>query len=270
MARYIVGDIQGCFDPLLCLLERCQFNPDNDELWSVGDLVNRGPRSLDTLRFFYRLGKAGKIVLGNHDLHLLAVARSIRPLKKNDTLKDILDAPDRAELLDWLRAQPLMRHDPARQLAVVHAGLAPQWNIDKALQLSSEIGAVLQNDALLDDYLEGMYGDTPARWDDALTGTTRWRVITNYFTRLRFCTADGTMDLHTKESATHTDPAYLPWFAVPGRQSIGTTILFGHWAALQCKTQRSDVIGLDSGCVWNGQLTVMNIDSRQRYSCDCR
>jgi bis(5'-nucleosyl)-tetraphosphatase (symmetrical) len=268
MARYVVGDIQGCFNALQCLLERVNFNPQHDELWSVGDLVNRGPQSLETLRFFYQLGDAAKIVLGNHDLHLLAVARGIRKHKKSDTLKPILDAPDSQELLGWLRRQPLLRHDSANDIVMVHAGLAPQWDIASAKKLATEISEVLQGKQI-DRYLEGMYGDTPVRWDNKLKDIERWRVITNYFTRLRFCTADGSMDLHTKESATHPDPAYQPWFAIADCRSLGSTIVFGHWAALNCATQRDDVIGLDSGCVWGGQLTLMNLDTRQRYCCDC-
>jgi bis(5'-nucleosyl)-tetraphosphatase (symmetrical) len=268
MARYVVGDIQGCFTPLQCLLDEVGFNPKNDQLWSVGDLVNRGPQSLEVLRFFYQLGDAAKIVLGNHDLHLLAIWRGIRKHKKNDTLIDILNAPDCDTLLSWLRRQPLLRHDTANNIVMVHAGLAPQWDIATAKSLADEISAVLQSGAI-DSYLAGMYGDTPIRWDDKLQGIERWRVITNYFTRLRFCTKKGDLDLVTKESATHDDPDYLPWFAIKKRRSIGTKILFGHWAALLCDTQRDDVIGLDSGCVWGGSLTLMNMDSGERHCCDC-
>jgi bis(5'-nucleosyl)-tetraphosphatase (symmetrical) len=268
MARYAVGDIQGCFASLRCLLDQVDFNPGRDELWSVGDLVNRGPQSLETLRFFYQLGTSARVVLGNHDLHLIAVSRGIRKHKKNDTLNEILDAPDRDVLLDWLRQQPLIQHDEVQNFVMVHAGLAPQWDIKKAKSLAKEISQVL-NSHDLDRYLHGMYGDTPVRWDDELKDIDRWRVITNYFTRLRFCTREGDLDLVTKESAIHDDPRYLPWFAIENRRSIGTTILFGHWAALEGKTRRDDVIGLDTGCIWGGKLTLMNIDTREYHSCKC-
>ncbi|MET0377642.1 MAG: symmetrical bis(5'-nucleosyl)-tetraphosphatase, partial [Spongiibacteraceae bacterium] len=192
MARYAVGDIQGCFDPLRRLLDRVGFDPATDQLWSVGDLVNRGPQSLECLRFFRDLGTSARVVLGNHDLHLLAVAAGIRKLKRSDTLQPILDAYDAAELLGWVAQQPLFYREA--DYVLVHAGVPPQWTIDQTERLAAEVAAVLAS-SQRETYLRGMYGDEPVIWSDALQGPKRWRVITNYLTRMRFCAADGTLDL---------------------------------------------------------------------------
>lgn len=266
MTRYAVGDVQGCFDPLQRLLERVKFDPRHDELWAVGDLVNRGPKSLECLRFFHGLGDSARVVLGNHDLHLLAIANGARALKRSDTLQPILDAPDCAELLSWLRRQPLMHRDGT--YTMVHAGLAPQWSISYAQDLADELSAVLRSDRLI-DFLNGMYGDTPTVWSDDLRGIERWRTITNYFTRLRFCTVDGVLDLKSKEGPGAAPPGYMPWFDVPNRKSIGETIIIGHWAMLMGKTQRADVIAIDTGCVWGQHLTLLNLDTQALLSCEC-
>jgi bis(5'-nucleosyl)-tetraphosphatase (symmetrical) len=266
MTRYAVGDVQGCFTPLQRLLERIKFDPACDQLWTVGDLVNRGPQSLECLRFFYELGDSARVVLGNHDLHLLAVAHGIRPLKRGDTLQPILDAPDCAELLGWLRRQPLLHRDGS--LTMIHAGLAPQWSITQAERLAGEIAAVLQSDRML-EFLHGMYGDTPTHWSDDLQGIARWRTITNYLTRLRFCTADGELDLQSKEGPGTAPPGFMPWFAVPNRKSAGATLIIGHWAMLMGNTQRDDVIALDTGCVWGNRLTLLNLETRALLSCEC-
>lgn len=266
MTRYAVGDVQGCFTPLRRLLERVKFDPSRDQLWTVGDMVNRGPQSLECLRFFYELGDSARVVLGNHDLHLLAVAHGARKIKRDDTLQPILDASDSADLLSWLRRQPLLHRDGA--YTMVHAGLAPQWSIPKAQQLAGEIAEVLQSDRLV-DFLHGMYGDTPTNWCDRLTGIERWRTITNYFTRLRFCTANGELDLKTKEGPGTAPPGYMPWFDVPQRKSAGAALIIGHWAMLMGKTGRDDVIALDTGCVWGNRLTLFNLDTRALLSCEC-
>lgn len=266
MTRYAVGDVQGCFTPLRRLLERVKFDPTCDQLWATGDLVNRGPQSLECLRFFYELGASAQVVLGNHDLHLLAVANGIRALKRSDTLQPILDAPDCDELLNWLRRQPLLHRDDA--YTMVHAGLAPQWSIARAQQLANELGSLLQSDRFL-DFLQGMYGDTPSNWSDDLEGAERWRTITNYFTRLRFCTPHGELDLKSKEGPGTAPPGFMPWFDVPGRQSAGTILIVGHWAMLMGKTGRDDVIALDTGCVWGNRLTLLNMDTRALLSCEC-
>ncbi|QKE65587.1 symmetrical bis(5'-nucleosyl)-tetraphosphatase [Aquipseudomonas campi] len=269
MATYAVGDLQGCLQPLKCLLERVAFDPAKDRLWLVGDLVNRGPQSLETLRFLYTMRDALVCVLGNHDLHLLAVAHNIERLKKNDTLQEILDAPDRQNLLDWLRQQKLMHHDAERDIALVHAGIPPQWTVEKALKRAAEVEEVLRDDARLPLFLDGMYGNEPAKWDKDLHGIPRLRVITNYFTRMRFCTADGTLDLKSKEGVGTAPPGYAPWFSYPQRKSRGRKIIFGHWAALEGQCDEPGLSALDSGCVWGGAMTLMNIDSGERLRCDC-
>jgi len=269
MATYAVGDLQGCLKPLQCLLERVAFDPTHDHLWLVGDLVNRGPASLETLRFLHGMRDALVCVLGNHDLHLLAASRNIERLKRGDTLREILEAPDRDELLDWLRQQKLLHYDEQRDTALVHAGIPPQWNIAKALRRAAEVENALRDDALYPMFLDGMYGNEPARWDKELHGIARLRVITNYFTRMRFCKADGTLDLKSKEGLDSAPAGYLPWFSHPQRKTRDQKIIFGHWAALEGHCDEPGVFALDSGCVWGGTMTLMNIDSGEYHRCDC-
>ncbi|NWL75878.1 diadenosine tetraphosphatase [Pseudomonas taiwanensis] len=269
MTTYAVGDLQGCLDQLKCLLEQVRFDPAKDELWLVGDLVNRGPKSLETLRFLYSIRDSVVCVLGNHDLHLLAVANNIERLRKADTLREILDAPDRAELLDWLRQQKLLHYDEQRDIALVHAGIPPQWSLKKALKRAAEVEEALRDDARLPLFLDGMYGNEPARWDGDLQGVTRLRVITNYFTRMRFCRADGTLDLKSKEGLDTAPPGYSPWFSFPERKTRGQKIIFGHWAALEGNCNEPGLYALDTGCVWGGSLTLLNIDSGEQISCSC-
>ena len=268
MTRYAVGDVQGCWEPLQCLLKQVEFDPQRDELWSVGDIVNRGPHSLECLRFFAQLGASARVVLGNHDLHLLAVAHGIRKLKRGDTLQPVLDAPDCAELLAWLTRQPLLYQSPTGDYAMVHAGLAPQWSLAQAQHLSDEVSAVLQSKQRI-EFLQGMYGDTPNTWSDDLAGVERLRVITNYFTRLRFCTASGILDLANKNEPEQAPPGFMPWFAVHTRKSAGANIIFGHWATLLGRAERSDVFALDTGCVWGHQLTLLNLETQALSSCEC-
>jgi bis(5'-nucleosyl)-tetraphosphatase (symmetrical) len=249
-------------------LDQAGFDPTRDQLWAVGDLVNRGPESLQCLRFFAELGASARVVLGNHDLHLLAVAHGVRPQKRGDTLNAILAAPDCAELLEWLRRQPLLYRDPSGDYTMVHAGLAPQWSVEQARQLADEVAAVLRSERL-PEFLHGMYGDQPDCWSDDLQGIERWRVITNYLTRVRFCDIDGRLDLQNKQAPPSARPGYLPWFAVPGRRSAGTTLLFGHWAALLGRAPGADVVALDTGCVWGHQLTLFNLETRQYLRCNC-
>ncbi|MDH4555312.1 symmetrical bis(5'-nucleosyl)-tetraphosphatase [Pseudomonas sp. BN417] len=269
MAAYAVGDLQGCLDQLKCLLERVRFDPARDRLWLVGDLVNRGPKSLETLRFLYSIRESLVCVLGNHDLHLLAVAHNIERLRKADTLREIIDAPDSAELLDWLRRQKLLHHDEERDIAMVHAGIPPQWTLKKALKRAAEVEEALQDDARLPLFLDGMYGNEPDKWDKDLHGAARLRVITNYFTRMRFCRVDGTLDLKSKEGLDTAPPGFAPWFSIPGRKTRGQKIIFGHWAALEGKCDEPDLFALDTGCVWGGAMTLLNIDSGERQSCSC-
>lgn len=269
MATYAVGDLQGCLKPLQCLLQRVAFDPAKDRLWLVGDLVNRGPESLATLRFLYQMRNALTCVLGNHDLHLLAVASNIERLKKSDTLQEVLDATDRAELLDWLRRQKLLHYDAERDIVLVHAGIPPQWSLHKALRRAAEVEEALLDDARFPLFLDGMYGNEPAKWDKDLHGVTRLRVITNYFTRMRFCTADGTLDLKSKEGVGSAPPGYAPWFSYKQRKTRGQKIIFGHWAALEGRCEEPGLFALDTGCVWGGAMTLLNIDSGERHRCDC-
>ncbi|WP_407312940.1 symmetrical bis(5'-nucleosyl)-tetraphosphatase [Pseudomonas sp. nanlin1] len=269
MAVYAVGDLQGCLQPLKCLLERVAFDPANDTLWLVGDLVNRGPESLQTLRYLYNMRHALVCVLGNHDLHLLAAGSNVERLKKGDTLSEILEAPDGRDLLDWLRQQKLMHYDEQRNTALVHAGIPPQWTLGKALRLAAEVEQALRDDTRYGPYLDGMYGNEPAKWDKSLTGITRLRVITNYFTRMRFCTSDGKLDLKGKEGADTAPPGYAPWFSHKERKTRGMKIIFGHWAALEGRCSEPGVFALDTGCVWGGAMTLLNVDTGVRLTCQC-
>lgn len=266
MAIYVVGDLQGCLKPLQCLLDKVHFNPQYDTLWCTGDLVNRGPESLAALRFIYQLGDSCVTVLGNHDLHLLAVAYGFAECKKGDTLEEILQAEDREQLLYWLRHRPLIHVQHGYTLA--HAGIAPLWTQAQAIALASEVEAALRGDNFR-DFLAQMYGNKPKKWKDSLTGYERLRLITNYFTRMRFCYANGKLDFHNKKSAANAEENTMPWFAVPHRAMANEKILFGHWAALEGKSNTENVYALDSGCVWGNKMTLMALPSEERYYCDC-
>ena len=269
MTTYAVGDLQGCLQPLQCLLQEVAFDPAKDRLWLVGDLVNRGPQSLETLRFLYAMRDSLICVLGNHDLHLLAVAQNIERLKKADTLQEILDAPDRDDLLDWLRRQKLLHYDAERDCVLVHAGIPPQWTLAKALKRAAEVEAALQDDLRLPLFLDGMYGNQPTLWDKDLQGVTRLRVITNYFTRMRFCTSEGALDLKSKEGLDSAPPGFAPWFSFPSRKTRQHKIIFGHWAALEGQCSEPNLFALDTGCVWGGSMTLLNLDSGAKHQCRC-
>lgn len=269
MAVYAVGDVQGCLDSLECLLQRVGFDPARDRLWSVGDLVNRGPRSLDTLRFFMGLGDSATVVLGNHDLHLLALMEGIKALKsKDESLREVLDASDRDTIREWLRQLPLLHYDAGLNVAMSHAGLLPTWDLDQAQGLARELESVLRGDGLV-EFLRHMYGNQPDCWSDELEGYDRLRVITNCFTRMRFCKADGTLDLVSKETAQSDVPGYLPWFEHRQHRRGSERWLFGHWAALEGKVGVPGVHGLDTGCVWGGRMTLMRVGDGQLFSCEC-
>ncbi|HEX7764648.1 MAG TPA: symmetrical bis(5'-nucleosyl)-tetraphosphatase [Cellvibrio sp.] len=268
MATYAIGDIQGCLEPLQCLLKKINFNPAKDKLWLAGDVINRGPDSLATLRFLYKLRDSVTLVLGNHDLHFIAVYYGLRKAGKNDTLDQLLIAPDRADLVYWLRQQPLVYHDAALGFTMVHAGIPPQWSLEQALMRSREVEQVLQGNA--PEYLlENMYGNFPARWHDDLQGTERLRVITNYFTRMRFCSAEGELELQTKESADAAPIGFAPWFSLAGRKMRNEKIIFGHWAALEGRANTKNIYALDTGCVWGGELTALRLDDEVLFSCHC-
>ena len=262
MATYAIGDIQGCYDALRRLLDCCAFDPVRDRLWFVGDLVNRGPRSLETLRFIKSLGTAAQTVLGNHDLYLLMVAEGGAKFRgKDDTLQAVLDAPDCGELLDWLRHQPLCHTEG--EYCMVHAGLLPQWTAERARALSREVEAALQG-ADFREFILNLWGSEPAGWSDDLAGWPRLRVIVNAMTRMRFCTADGVMEFKTKGETAKAPSGYLPWFEVPGRRSAEATLVVGHWSALGLKLMPG-LLALDSGCLWGGELSALRLEDRRLF-----
>lgn len=272
MATYVVGDIQGCYQPLRRLLDSVKFQAGRDILWCVGDLVNRGPDSLAVLRFLHKLGGTVKLVLGNHDLHFLALHYGCAPehISPDHTLTKLLNAPDCDQLAQWLRRQPLARYDyrvqgtQVRHYLMVHAGIAPQWSLQKTLNLSAEVERALKGPGFR-QYLSGMYGDTPVRWQEGLMGQERLRVITNYLTRLRFCSADGVIDSQTKEAASQAVDGFAPWFHHQ-RITPKVDIVFGHWAALDGVTNHPQVHALDTGCVWGRKLTALRLDDHKRFS----
>ncbi len=268
MATYAIGDIQGCLEPLQCLLKKIAFDPAKDKLWLAGDLINRGPDTLATLRYLYKLRDSITIVLGNHDLHFIAVYYGLRKLGKNDTLDQLLIAPDRLDLVYWLRQQKLVHYDEHLGYTMVHAGIPPQWTIQDALARSREVETVLQSEHP-EYFLAGMYGNSPNIWSDQLVGANRLRVITNYFTRMRFCNAQGELELQTKESADAAPVGFAPWFSFLQRKARNEKIIFGHWAALEGKVSFPNVFALDTGCVWGGTLTAMRLDDGVRFSCNC-
>lgn len=265
MTTYAIGDIQGCAGRLDALLALIDAESPDASLIFLGDLVNRGPDSLGTLRKIRALGTRARVVLGNHDLHLLAVAHGIRKPNRADTVTDILSAPDRDTLLDWLRHQALaLRED---NYLLVHAGVLPQWSAEQVLAVAHEVETRLRSEDWV-DFLRDMYGNEPARWDDNLSGAARLRCIVNGLTRLRYCTADGEMDFITKESPGNPLPGYIPWFAVPNRQTTDVTMVFGHWSTLGLSLQ-PNVIGLDTGCVWGGKLTALRLQDRGLLQVSC-
>lgn len=267
MTHYAIGDLQGCYDELQRLLERLRFDPAADHLLFAGDLVNRGPRSLECLRLVRSLGASASTVLGNHDLHLLALAAGASQSKRGDTLDAILEAPDRDELIGWLSAQPLARwHEPTQTL-LVHAGLPPQWTVQQALSLSDEVSQALRSPGSGAAFYRQMYGDQPSAWDERLSGMERLRFAINCLTRLRYCDAQGQLAMKPK-GAPGTQPAGLmPWFAVPGRRSATARIVFGHWSTLgRVHWPEYGVWGLDTGCIWGGRLTALALETAECYS----
>jgi bis(5'-nucleosyl)-tetraphosphatase (symmetrical) len=260
MATYAVGDVQGCADEFDKLLERLRFDPQHDRLWIVGDLVNRGPRSLDVLRKVKTLGAAATTVLGNHDLHLLAVALTpSERLKPQDTLGEILTARDRDELLDWLRRQPVLHHDAQLRYTMIHAGLPPQWDLALAQSCAHELESALRDDDGCIELFAHMYGDRPNRWSDDLKGHDRLRFITNCLTRLRFCRPDGTLELKYKGEIDKAPAHVTPWFRAPNRRSRNLRIVCGHWSALGYH-DGDGVLSIDAGCVWGQKLCAVRLD----------
>jgi bis(5'-nucleosyl)-tetraphosphatase (symmetrical) len=254
MATYAIGDVQGCFDELRALLERIGFEPARDRLWFVGDLVNRGPKSLEVLRFVRSLGDRALVVLGNHDLHLVTQHEGFERRREDDTFADVLAAPDAAELVAWLRARPMMHAEGG--WAMVHAGLLPQWSVARALELAREVEQALAGPRHR-DFLAHLYGGLPARWDERLAGWDRLRVIVNAMTRMRFCTPEGAMDFHV--TGKDAPPGYRPWFEL--RPSPEPVLVFGHWSALGLRLT-ARFAALDSGCVWGGALSALRLEDR--------
>lgn len=262
MAIYAIGDVQGCCDELRQLIDLLRIDRQQDELLFVGDLVNRGPKSLETLRLVRALGSQATVVLGNHDLHLIALALGNRARAQDRELAEVLQAADGAELVHWLRHRPLAVYRPELNTLLVHAGVAPQWDPLLTIKLAREVEQALRGPHCA-DYIRDLYGDEPARWSPALSGQDRLRFITNCLTRIRYCRADGSLDL-VENGAPGTQAAGLiPWFEVPGRQTAAVRIVFGHWAALGL-LQRDKLLGIDTGCVWGRKLTAVRLDGPAR------
>lgn len=268
MSTYAIGDLQGCLDPLKILLAKINYNPKQDQLWFTGDLINRGPKSLETLRYVANLPPNTIVVLGNHDLTLLAAYYGhIHPTPK-DTYPEILSAPDAATLINWLCHQRFLYHDPRLHFVISHAGLYPLWDLKKAKSLALEVEARLKQDTSL--FLKHMYGSEPSIWQDNLTGWDRTRFIVNAFTRMRFCMPNGQLDFSRKGGLDRPPPNGIPWFMHPHRKSIPEKIVFGHWAALDSKCHAKNVFVVDSGCVWGNALTAMCLETEQTISVACQ
>lgn len=267
MATYAIGDLQGCFESLLALLDKLNFDKTKDTLWFAGDLVNRGSDSLATLRFVKALGDRAITVLGNHDLHLLAIAHNVKTTRSPD-LQRILDAEDRNELLLWLSMRPLLHHDSKLNYTITHAGVYPLWSLEQAINYADELEDELKTN--LHDFLNNMYGDKPAVWDDTLIGFDRLRFICNCFTRMRFCNNDGTLDFSSNGAPGSIPEGTSPWFDISNRKADDEKLLFGHWSTLG-EVSKKNIYALDTGCVWGGKLTALRIDQEEpKYiSVDC-
>lgn len=266
MADYAIGDIQGCFEPFMRLLNYIDFDITTDQLWLVGDLVNRGPESLELLRFLKSMPRQPFISLGNHDLHLLSCIFANRvPHIEEDTLLGILNAPDCESLGHWLRHQAILHHDTQLNIVMTHAGIAPIWDLETAKRRAKELEAVLHGPEYC-HFLNHMYGNSPNHWSETLEGIERLRLITNYFTRMRFCNANGDLDLHCKEKTISDDKHHYPWFSVPNRVPIDAEIVFGHWAALEGHCPVPRIHAIDTGYIWGGTLTALRLQDKKRFS----
>lgn len=262
MTTYCIGDVQGCFDELQQLLQLINYNCKRDHLWFVGDLVNRGPKSLEVLRFIKQLPNT-KVVLGNHDLHLLNFYNKIVDFEV-ECLKPILTAPDGWELVEWLRKQPLLYHDVERNYVLVHAGVYPGWELPAAISYAREVEVILQGDNYL-DFLKNSYGDEPSSWHNNLTGWDRLRFITNAFTRMRFCDLQGKLEFVNTGEVNTAPQGFMPWFKTPWRKTKNVQIIFGHWAALKGKADAENVFALDTGCVWGESLTALRLEDKEKF-----
>jgi bis(5'-nucleosyl)-tetraphosphatase (symmetrical) len=269
VSTYAIGDVQGCFKELLQLLDKINFDETNDRLWFVGDIVNRGPASLEVLNFIMKLGDSAITVLGNHDLHLVALAEGIILPQKSDTLAPILRSPDKQELIAWFRQQALMHHDKDLNFYMVHAGLPPQWEILQALELASEVSQFLNSGEYL-TFIKVMYGNTPALWDENLTGNDRLRFIVNCFTRIRFLNDKHELNFSEKGAPGSNDDHLFPWFTIDDRKSKNEKIIFGHWATVHLGNIHDftpyNVYPIDTGCFWDGDLTAMRLEDEKLFS----
>lgn len=264
MSTYLIGDVHGCYDELQSLLNQVAFDPQVDQLWLTGDLVARGPASLEVLRFVRYLGDCVKMVLGNHDLHLLAVYAGISRNKPKDRITPLLEAPDADLLINWLRRQPLLQVDEEKKLVMAHAGITPQWDIETAQSCAREVEAVLSSDTY-PLFLDAMYGDMPNNWTPELSGLARLRFSTNALTRMRYCFPNGQLDMIAKEAPENAPPPLKPWFTIPGPVSNDYTIAFGHWASLEGKGTPEGILALDTGCCWGGTLTMLRWEDKRVF-----
>ncbi len=266
MPTYCIGDLHGHLDQLKQILKIIDYDQERDQLWFTGDLVNRGPRSLDTLRFVKGLPNT-KVVLGNHDIHLINFYYQVVNFEV-EHLKEVVIAQDAEELISWLRYRPLFYYDSRRQVALSHAGIYPGWDLSESLVYAQEAESMLAGDNYL-DFLNNMYGDAPANWDRSLTGWDRYRFIINTFTRMRFCSLDGSLEFEHTGPDDKAPVGYLPWFKIPWRKTKENKLIFGHWAALEGRVDEPNVIALDTGCVWGKSLTAFRVEDGMRFSCDC-
>ncbi|MFT5397184.1 MAG: bis(5'-nucleosyl)-tetraphosphatase (symmetrical) [Gammaproteobacteria bacterium] len=269
MSTYAIGDLQGCYAELQDLLDKINFDKTNDQLWFVGDLINRGPKSLECLRFVKSLGNSARTVLGNHDLHLLAIANKVRKPHRKDTLDDILNADDVDELISWVRNLPLLVNDTALNFTMVHAGLPPQWTLEQAQSLANETESLLRSEQF-NDFIQHMYGDQPDSWSEALKGYDRHRFIINCLTRMRYCYADGQLNLKANNAPGNEDEKLIPWYAQTGRQTKNNKIVFGHWSTVHLGNEKNfnqyKVYPLDTGCLWGGEMTAIRLEDEKLFS----
>lgn len=261
MALYLIGDLQGCYSSLSQLLQKLDFSPSRDTLYLLGDLVNRGPKSLEVLENLIKWGSSAQCVLGNHDLHLLAASTGARALRPDDTLDLILNSPQKTHLLDWLRHRPMAMHLslPKNEILMIHAGVLPSWTLDQTLSYAKEVEMVLQSNQYA-DFFNHMYGNQPSRWSDDLTGYERLRLITNTLSRCRFANANDEIELKTKEGSGAAPAGFMPWFEIPDRQTANCLVAFGHWSTMGL-VKRDNILALDTGCVWGGSLSAVEIYS---------
>ncbi len=267
MATYAIGDVQGCYKTLRYLLKHIQFNPTQDRLWFVGDVINRGQGSLAVLHYLYHIQDRISLVLGNHDLHLLAVANGVAPLKKTDTFQDVLNDPQSDMLCTWLRQQPLLHYDPHYKALMTHAGLYPLWDLHTAQKVAQEVETLLRSQDHL-AFLNVLYGNQPAVWNENLSGFDRARFIVNAFTRMRVLNREGHLNLEYKDDLEHCPSGFFPWFELPSQVDSNTRLIFGHWARCVLPIPHQNLYQLDTGCAWGNQLTALRLEDDRVFQVD--